>query len=140
MSSRATRNAAANDNANGRVVLATRITLDPTDLRQLAMALAPFLLDELALVLPAGKIPLADVSRRRGKEMRQWRREQRADECSDPIESHTFDHDDSPSWSFGRAAGTPPARVTATRTIELPTKVSAADKEDAPAQRATKLK
>ena len=101
MSSRATRNAAANDNANGRVVLATRITLDPTDLRQLAMALAPFLLDELALVLPAGKIPLADVSRRRGKEMRQWRREQRADECSDPIESQ--DQDGESSWSKNQA-------------------------------------
>jgi hypothetical protein len=41
---------------------------------------------------------------------------------------------------IGRAAGAPSAGVTAARTIDLPTKVSTADEEDAPAQRATKLK
>jgi len=39
-----------------------------------------------------------------------------------------------------RAAGARPAPVTATRTIKLPAKVSAADEKDAAAQRATKLK
>jgi hypothetical protein len=45
-----------------------------------------------------------------------------------------------PVARVGLAAGARPARVTATRTIELPAKVSAADEEDAAAQRATKLK
>jgi len=89
-------------NDNGRVVLATRITLEASDLRQLATALAPFLLDELALILPASKIPLADVSRRRGKEMMQWRREQGARERSDHTQCE--DQDGESSWSTNQAA------------------------------------
>jgi hypothetical protein len=88
-------------NDNGRVVLATRITLEVSDLRQLAAALAPYLLEELALVLPAGKIPLADVSRRRGKEMNQWRREQGARERSDHTQYE--DQDGESSWSTDQA-------------------------------------
>jgi hypothetical protein len=45
-----------------------------------------------------------------------------------------------PVARIGLAAGARAARVTAPRTIDLPTKVSTADVEDAPAQRATKLK
>jgi hypothetical protein len=79
------------------------VALGLADLRRLAQRLAPFLAQELALVLPAGgNIPPADVSRRRGKEMRKWRREQRADECSDPIEYQ--DQDGESSWSRNQAA------------------------------------
>jgi hypothetical protein len=96
---RPSRNIPAND--NGRVVIATRITLDDVDLRHLAMALAPFLIEELALVLPASKIPLADVPRRRGKEMSQWRRELGARERSDHTQYE--DHDGESSWSTSQA-------------------------------------
>ena len=80
-----------------------RIALAPAEMRRFAQALAPFLAEELALVLPtSGKTPSADVSRRRGKEMRKWRREQRAEGPSDPIELE--DQDGESSWSKNQAA------------------------------------
>jgi hypothetical protein len=45
-----------------------------------------------------------------------------------------------PVARIGCAAGSRWAHLTATQTIDLPTKVSAANEEDAPAQRATQLK
>jgi hypothetical protein len=45
-----------------------------------------------------------------------------------------------PVARIGRAAGAGSAYVTATRAIKLSAKVSAANEEDAPAQRATQLK
>jgi hypothetical protein len=45
-----------------------------------------------------------------------------------------------PVARIGRAAGARSAYVTATRAIKLPAKVSAANEEDALAQRATQLK
>ena len=79
------------------------VALGLAELRRLAQLLAPFLAQELALVLPAGaNIPLADVSRRRGKEMRKWRREQGADECS--VRTEYQDQDGESSWSKNQAA------------------------------------
>jgi hypothetical protein len=46
----------------------------------------------------------------------------------------------SPVARIGRASGACSAYVTATRAIKLPAKVSAANEEDALAQRATQLK
>ena len=79
-----------------------KAALGLTELRRLARLLAPILAHELTLVLPAGaNIPPADVSRRRGKEMRKWRREQGADECSDPTQYE--DQDGESSWSTNQA-------------------------------------
>ena len=99
MSGHISRRRPANDNGNS--VAETRLTLSAADLRRFAAALAPLIAEELALIFPASKIPLADVSRRRGKEMRQWRREQGARERSDHMQYE--DPDGESSWSTNQA-------------------------------------
>lgn len=72
-------------------------------LRRVAQGIAAFLADELAAVLPAGaSIPPADVSRRRGREMRTWRREQGAEEYS--VRTESVEPDGESSWSRDQAA------------------------------------
>src|SRR6185437_13193166 len=79
------------------------ISIPVAQLRRFAQALAPFLAEELALLGPANdNVSAADVSRRRGKEMSKWRREQRADECSDPTKYE--DENGESSWSKSQAA------------------------------------
>src|SRR4051794_30149639 len=73
------------------------------DLSRLVRLLAPLLAKELASLLRGrDSVPGADVSRRRGKEMRQWRRERRADEHSARTESEEPDGES--SWSKDQAA------------------------------------
>ena len=80
-----------------------KMALGLAELRRFAQLLAPLLAQELTLVIPTGaNIPVADVSRRRGKEMRKWRREQGADECSARTEYQ--DQDGESSWSKSQAA------------------------------------
>ena len=62
--------------------------------RRIATALAEILQGRASL-------DPADVSRRRGKEMRQWRREQGARERSDPTQYE--DQDGESSWSTNQA-------------------------------------
>src|SRR5262245_44348399 len=79
------------------------VGMPPGHVRRFAQALAPFLAEELALSVPRGaSIPPADVSRRRGKEMKSWRRERRADEYSARTESE--DPGGESSWSKQQAA------------------------------------
>ena len=89
--------------ATGVADHATVTTSSSSQLRRFAQAVAAFLADELAMPRPAdANIPLADVSRRRGKEMSKWRRERRADEYSDPTKYQ--DPDGESSWSKSQAA------------------------------------
>jgi len=75
----------------------------PSQLRRFAQSVAAFLAEELGVARPDGaNIPVADVSRRRGKEMRKWRREQGADECS--VRTEYQDQDGESSWSKSQAA------------------------------------
>jgi hypothetical protein len=78
------------------------IGMDADQLRAFAELLAPILAQQLALVDSIARISPADVSRRRGKEMRKWRREQGDDVCSDPIEYQEADGES--SWSKNQAA------------------------------------
>lgn len=88
-------------NDNGQAGSETRITFSVAELQRFAQLLAPLLAEELALVRPTSKISLADVSRRRGKEMMQWRREQGARERSDHTQYE--DQDGESSWSTDQA-------------------------------------